>query len=429
MRAGVVREAGSTVCVGMALYGDLTYDSRVRKEARALAEAGFEVVLACLRGDPEGPDLPAGVTVRQVPAVNESVVPGSSNPFRARGTRRASAAVRGAAWLVGYVRNLRTWGRSAIDACGPVRLWYVHDLTGLAAIAPAVDSAVPIVYDSHELFMESGTAIHLPGPARAFLRRYEARLVARCAAVVTVNDALATVLRDRYRPRRVVVVHNCPDRWTRPDVVPDVLRRAAGIPAECPVILHHGVLAAERGIEVLMDAILEPGLDQAHLVLLGYGTQRERYRQVAADSRWQGRVHVLDAVPPSGLLDWVACADVGAMPILGATRNHVLSTPNKMFECLAAGVPVVASDFPMMRKVLLGEPTGALGEVCDPHSVAETATAIRAILELDPPARDALRRRCLAAAHDHWNWETESSKLVTLCCELAGAPPPTAATG
>jgi glycosyltransferase involved in cell wall biosynthesis len=238
--------------------------------------------------------------------------------------------------------------------------------------------------------------------------------VRRASAVVTVNRALAAVIARRLRPARIEVVHNCPDRWDPPSEQPGRIREAAGIPSDAPIVLYHGGLGPHRGIEPVMDAMLRPELADAHLVLLGFGEKRDTYRRAAASPRWHGRLHVLEAVPPSELLSWVASADVGAVVIEASTLNHYLSTPNKLFECLAAGVPVVASDFPAMRPIVAEAPGGPLGELADPGDVAGIAAAIRSVLELGPAARAELRKRCLTAAHERWNWQAESSKLTAL---------------
>ena len=107
-------------------------------------------------------------------------------------------------------------------------------------------------------------------------------------------------------------------------------------------------------------------------------------------------------------------ADVNAVPLQPTTLNHRLCTPNKLFESIAAGVPVVVSDFQVMRDIVMGDPAGPLGEVCDPTSPASIATAIRSILDRDDGARADLRARCRVAAAERWNWETESRRLLSL---------------
>ena len=163
---------------------------------------------------------------------------------------------------------------------------------------------------------------------------------------------------------------------------------------------------------------MEPGLERAHAVFLGYGSKKDWLLGQAADARYGGRLHVLAAVPPERLLDWVVDADVGVMAIQTSTLNHYLSTPNKLFECLAAGVPVVASDFPEMRRIVLGNAAGPLGVLCRPDDPADVARGIRSILEMPAGERLGLRLRCMQAAHDSWNWETESARLVELYADL-----------
>ncbi len=406
----------------MALYGDLTYDSRVRREAATLARAGYDVTVACLAAEGRQSDLPRELHVVTLRPATASVLPGSPNPFFAPSQGRLASIKSRVDWLWGYISGLRSWGRLATAACSAADLWHVHDLTGLVAIGSFADSATPMIYDAHELFLETGTALRMPRPARSLLRAYERRLVSRVSAVVTVNDHLADVLRRRYRPRRIEVLHNCPDRWWPSARRGTLIRDEAAIPGDVPVILHHGTLSSNRGIEQLMDALLVPGLEDAHLALLGPGEQRGKYVEAARDPRWRGRVHVLDPVPPADLLAWVASADVGAMPIQASTLNHYLSTPNKLFECLAAGIPVVASDFPAMRRIVLDNPAGPLGAVCDPARVEDVAAALRSILDMDRGATKSIRARCAAAARDRWNWDVESARLTALYGELLPLP-------
>ena len=236
---------------------------------------------------------------------------------------------------------------------------------------------------------------------------------------MTVNGTNAEILGERFGRDDAVVVHNCPPRWTRPEGAPDRLRAAAGIgPAE-PVVVYHGRFAVERGIERLAESMLEPGLEAAHLVLLGYGPLEPALRSLAAEPRFGGRVHVLPAVPPDELLDTIATADVEAMAIEPSTLNHRSSTPNKLFESLAAGVPVVASDFPEIRAIVMDDPDGPLGAVCDPEDPVSIGAAIRGLLDAGDADRVDLRARCRAAAHARWNWETELARLVERYATLA----------
>jgi glycosyltransferase involved in cell wall biosynthesis len=402
--------------VGMALYGDLTFDSRVLREARSLAEAGHRVTLFCLSGSAP-PGSPFTV-VAHVPDRSGVLPDWSASIHRtgaASGWRRLVGRAR---WALDYLRNLRAWGRWAVETAGPVDVWHAHDLPGLMAIGPRVAPSQRLVYDSHEIFLETGSALSLPGPARRLLQRYERRLAQRADVLVTVNEGYGDVLATRLRPRRVVVVRNCPPRYEPPPRSLSPLRRATGLADDTPLLLYHGVLGTNRGVDHMAEALLEPGLTHMHAAFLGFG-DRERLEGWAASERFGGRLHVLDPVPPDELLAWVAGADVDVIALQHTTLHHYLCTPNKLWESLAAGTPVVVSDFPIMRSVVLDGAEGPVGAVCDPASPASIAAAVRALLDGPPHERQALRERCLSAAHRRWNWETESSRLLEAYRDLA----------
>jgi glycosyltransferase involved in cell wall biosynthesis len=460
----------------MFVLNDCTTDARVLREAGSLGAAGHDVTIMARPRDPMATvgdvEQRDGFTIRRVPiphawrlgwtfvrypwrmrrwvvgrihrglrglpaglagvalgvgvglaAIGWSVV---RAPFHLAGRAlRPTRAPGGGVvdWLVRWRWATLGWASAAAAAAPAADVYHGHDLSGLpAALAAAArpGRGGRVVYDSHEIFLASGSNATRPAWARAWFARLERGWVARSDALVTVNDALAADLGRRYRPRRTVVVHNCPPRWDPPAGPEDALRSAAGIAAGTPVALYHGGFSAHRGLAEFAESILEPGSEGVHAVFLGYGRQRGELDRLAAEPRFGGRVHVLLPVPPDVLVPFISTADVGVMPIQPSTLNHVLSTPNKLFECLAAGVPVVVSDLPEMRRIVLDDPDGPLGTVCDPTSPASIARAIRTIL--DRPAAEAadLRARCLGAAHARWNWETEVARLLAFYDDLLG---------
>ena len=122
-------------------------------------------------------------------------------------------------------------------------------------------------------------------------------------------------------------------------------------------------------------------------------------------------------VPPTELHDWVAAADVAGMPIQGDTLNHRLTTPNKLFEAMAAGVPSVVSDLPGMSAVVRDAECGIL---VDPTDVAGIARGHPRDPALPDDEWMAWRDRNVAVAHDRYNWESQVEKLLDEYTRLTG---------
>ena len=225
-------------------------------------------------------------------------------------------------------------------------------------------------------------------------RRREARFARRSDTVVTVSEPIRRVLVDRYRLAHTAVVYSCPP--TRRVDEPDPrLRRALGLEDAVPLVIAHGRLTVHRGLEQLCDAMRET-VTGAHLAVLGYGPLFHQLKLDSERGYWAGRLHLLEAVEPDDLLDWLSGADLAAMPIQPSTLNHFFSAPNKLFEALNAGLPVVAPDFPVFRTVLQDE-AGLLGALVDPTNPLAIQRAIEEVLGRSSAERAELRRRCLRA--------------------------------
>ena len=411
----------------MFVRNDVLVDARVLKEAASLRDADHDVTIIGITrpGAPSAIEREAadGFTIVRVPIPNWRRwwrwlrAPSRLWSIVRRRGGRPGSRMDGLDWLAMWQFGTLGWAKAAAREAGRADVYHGHDLTGLPAAVFARrlhNPAARLVYDSHELYIDSGATVGRPRWAVSWLARRERRWAAGADALVTVSDGYAQHLRPRLDIERVVIVHNCPPRAQADIPRSDLVREATGIPAGVPIVLYHGGLRAGRGVAELSLAMLEPGVDGAHLVFMGFGPFRADVETLAADPRFGGRIHFLPPVPPLEVVRWVASVDIAAMAIQPHNLSYTLSTPNKMFEAFAAGVPVVGSDFPGFRSIVAENPDGPLGELFDPTSSASIGAAIRRVMDLSPEAYAEMAARCKAAARERWNWETEVARLVGL---------------
>jgi len=360
----------------------------------------------------------AGRTPPSTPATPTTPASGPSAASAARGRpgRLLSGLVRIAAIAL-TVRSQRRAALATVRAAG-LGADVVHGMAYMGipvALELGRATGAKVVYDARDIYLEAANLARLPRPARALLARVERRWARRADRVLTVNRPYAEVMAARFGVPLPAIVMNCSYRWVPPDPPARRFHDRLGLDPATRVVLYQGGFSRERGIEQLLEAIGSvPG---AVLVLLGYGPLQAELEARAADPATGGRVHVLPAVPPTELLDWVAAADVVAMPIQPSTLNHRLTTPNKLFEALAAGVPVVASDLPGMAGIVRDTGCGLLVDPTDPAAIA---AALRRILDAPEADRRAWRERALAAAHATYNWERQVEVLLDEYTKLTG---------
>ncbi len=420
------------------------HNSRALRMTRTLVDAGCPVTWVA-RAAPGLPDREAreGYDLLRVPLPGgprwlpapRLPVPGTEPRSPAPGAppRRRVAAVRllleGPGRLLQALRYelvVRRWAAAVERVAPPADVWQADGLVMLpVALRLRARHGGRVVYDSLEIHVESGRFARLPRTWRWLLARRERRWARSADAVITVSRPYADVLARRLGLRPAIVM-NCPP--APPDPAPGEpggpprprrLHQLLALDPDLPVVLYHGYLFPHRGIERLFEAMAR--VPDAHLVVMGFGPRFEAYREQAAALPHATRVHVVPGVPPESLLDWVASADVAAMPIEGNTLNHRLTTPNKLFEALAAGVPVVASDLPGMATIV--RETGA-GVLCDPDDPADIARAILAVLDASAADREACRARALAAARATYNWERQAAVYAGVLRSLGASGPP-----
>ena len=377
-----------------------THDSRVRRIAEALAIRGYDVHVVCCFSS-------------QLPAqANEMLGPVHVHRV-ARETRD---------FLALALSRLRRWrDRSPASADGPARpgqelspralsilrsllvpivvlhrgrqqrrmaralvrlspaIVHANDPDTLPAAASAIEAGATLVYDAHEL------ASHRTNTSRweRWLDlRAERRYVPRAHALITVSPGIAEILEARHLVPTTVIrsVPLAPHDWTPPFD----LRERVGIGTDDQLVLYLGLRAPGRGLTQLVQAVAR--LPGSQLVMLGSEVRGmdQELRAIAEEMGIETRVHLLDPVPSDVLLTMAAQADVGVTLLEDISLNHRLALPNKLFEYLAAGVPVVASDLPEIRRVL-EDCRG--GIVCDPSEPSSIAAGLQAAVDRPDKAR------------------------------------------
>jgi glycosyltransferase involved in cell wall biosynthesis len=181
------------------------------------------------------------------------------------------------------------------------------------------------------------------------------------------------------------------------------------------VVLYQGGLLSDRGIEQGMEAILQ--VPETVLAIMGFGPAQAEIEALASSPRFRDRVRTLEPVSPDELLDWTASADVMLMAIQPTSVNHRYTTPQKLWEAIAAGTPVVATDLQGMAEIVRETGCGVLVEATDP---ADIARGIREIVDAPAEERTARRERTWRAGQDRYNWEHESEALLALYRRLLG---------
>ena len=407
------------------------FDSRSWRIARTLIRRGHSVTMLARWKDglPLEEHNPLGFRLLRIHAsAEEAIAANGLTRAVGRAARRVAAIAAGVprighVWAelerrTGLLLALRSHRRNALQDAPSGDLYHGMALMGIpVALDLGKRERVPVIYDARDIYLSAGNLARMGRPARWLLGRLERGWAMRSSRVLTVNEAYADVMGSRWPVQRPLVVMNCSFRYTPPAPRERRFHDHLGLDPAQKIVLYHGGLSPSRGIEQLIEAIpLVPG---ATLVLMGYGILEPTLKAWEADPATGGRIRLMGAVPPDQLHDWVAAADVAAMPIQGDTLNHRLTTPNKLFEAMAAGVPAVVSDLPGMRAIV--NETGS-GILVDPTDTRAIADAIPRIVQLPEDEWLAWRQRCLDAAHERYNWETQVQALLDEYGRLTGKP-------
>ena len=430
--------------------------SRSTRIARALSAEGYAVEIAAVAsaglpereivdrgrpgttGSPAPAEAAAGpIEVRRYRPRGPWAVLGagegaSGAAVGARPTSRAKRAIRTLArplldlrrWLF-WPHTVRGWWAALREDLGPADLYHACGALTIAAALearrrhPVGPSGRPsrVIYDVIDLAAESNAVTAMPPRVRARIARTDAAWVRDADAIVAINEAFAARLRERDPGREITIVPNIPEP-PDPSLIaspPDLIRAATGLPASTRIVLFHGRLGPDLGLENAAEAILE--VPDAALVLLGFGRGMADSRARDRDPRLAGRHLTLDARSPDEIVAWTASADVCLIPLPPVSASQRLTTPNKFWEAVSGGTPLVVVAGMTTLERLVRE--GDLGAVAASAAPADLAAAIRDVLARLDVEGPAWRRDVAEAATRGGGWPAAATAYRALVRSLA----------
>lgn len=310
------------------------------------------------------------------------------------------------------VLSLFIWGRKARKFRADIISG--HDLSGLfIGYLSNLGNRhkAKLVYDSHEF--EIGRAVRRSRLQTWAICHLERFLIKCCAFSIMVNDSIADEVQQIHCLKdRPVVARNVPPYWKLdPEETARVragFLESLGLPEETFLVMYHGMLFRNRGIENLLRAVAQtPG---TAAVILGNAltpSYLESLRTLAGDLGITDRVLFHPAVPVDILRNYVGAADVELTVGIGSfSKSYYLSLPNKFFEAVQAMTPLIVSDFPEMGKIVRQY---EIGIPVNPENVKEIVAAIRRLK--DDREFYAVCKENLKRAKEELCWENEKTAL------------------
>jgi glycosyltransferase involved in cell wall biosynthesis len=227
---------------------------------------------------------------------------------------------------------------------------------------------IPLVYDTHELFCEVPELQSNPLKKKIW-KRLERNLFPRLKYVFTVNESIARIYSDEYKVP-VKVLRNIPRRNFALASVTPASRKELGLPEGKKIILLQGAgINMDRGAEEAVQAM--QWIKGAVLLIIGSGDVVPVLKRMVLELQLEERVRFLPRLPFSELLQYTLLADIGLTLDKDSNINYRYSLPNKLFDYIHAGVPVLASNLIEVRRIVEEYNVGSILPDHQPETIAK----------------------------------------------------------
>lgn len=360
----------------LSVTNDLVTDQRLEKVCGFLVKSGFDVLLI-------------GRRYRDTPELSP----------RNYSTKRLHLLFRkGFAFYAEY--NLRLFFYLLFKNCD---ILVANDLdTLLPNFLVSKIRKKRIIYDSHEYFCG------LPElQGRTFVTKFWKKIEQFCfpklPTVTTVSQSIADIYNEEYphRENKVEVVRNFPHLESPKQTE---TRESLNLPTDRKLIVMQGAINKDRGAEELILSM--KNISNALLLIIGNGDVIPQLKEIAEKENLADKVKFIPRQAPEKLFQYTTLCDLGCSLEKDTNINYRYSLPNKLFDYIRAGIPVLVSDLPEMKKIIA---ESQVGETIGSHNPNDIADAINSLLS-DTQRYNKYKTNTLAAAKKYC-WENEEAVL------------------
>jgi glycosyltransferase involved in cell wall biosynthesis len=286
---------------------------------------------------------------------------------------------------------------------------HAHDLSALPlAVKYAKAYGVKLVFDAHEIYDHlAQSEDELSELNSKLLNKYSGDV----DLFITINDSISRYYRSAYPYLPKAVVIKNATKLVEQFTYDGRLHEVAGLPRKTRILIYQGGFAPKRGLIQLLLSAEYLNADWS-LVFMGWGKLEEELRRVSDSLKMKNsdldlRIRFVPKVKQTELPYWTAGATLGAIPYENTGLNHWYCNPNKLWEYPNAGVPIIASPFPELRKIIEDNQIGWL--LPDPLSPREIAAAINKLTEEELAV--AAKNCNIFIQRD--NWQVYANRLKT----------------
>lgn len=260
---------------------------------------------------------------------------------------------------------------------------------------------IEMIYDSHEYFTETPELVGRPRVQRIW-KSIEGHVVPKLKEMITVCDSIAELFEQKYGVK-CHVVRNIPPRTALP---PSGDKKALGLPeGKHMLVLQGSGINIQRGAEELVEALQY--LDDCYLMVIGGGDVLPLLKQMVTELQIEDRVRFLPRMPYREMMAYTQLAELGFVLDKDTNLNYRFCLPNKLFDFIQAGVPVVASNLVEVGKIIRKYNIGLFIPDHNPKSIAATIRK-----GLGDEAQRAIWQQGLVRAAEDLCWEKEQQVLM-----------------